>query len=30
MLDNKPGSDRIVGKARALATGQVCRGGLTI
>jgi hypothetical protein len=30
LLDNKAGSDRIVGKARALATGQVCRGELTI
>ena len=30
ILDNKAGSDRIVGKARALATGQVCRGELTI
>jgi hypothetical protein len=30
ILDNKAGSDRIVGKARALATGQLCRGGLTI
>jgi hypothetical protein len=30
MLDNKAGSDRIVGRARALATGQVCRGALTI
>jgi hypothetical protein len=29
-LDNKPGSDRIVGKATALATGQTCRGALTI
>jgi hypothetical protein len=30
ILDNKAGSDRIVGKARALATGQLCRGELTI
>jgi hypothetical protein len=30
LLDNKPGSDRIVGKATALATGQTCRGELTI
>jgi hypothetical protein len=30
ILDNKAGSDRIVGKARALATGQICRGELTI
>jgi hypothetical protein len=30
MLDNKAGRDRIVGRARALATGQVCRGALTI
>jgi hypothetical protein len=29
-LDNKPGSDRIVGRARALANGQTCRGALTI
>jgi hypothetical protein len=30
LLRNQPGSDRIVGKATALATGQVCRGALTI
>ena len=30
LLDNKAGSDRIVGKATALATGQTCRGVLTI
>jgi hypothetical protein len=30
LLDNKAGSDRIVAKARALATGQTCRGALTI
>jgi hypothetical protein len=29
-LDDTAGSDRIVGKATALATGQVCRGELTI
>ena len=29
LLDNKAGSDRIVGKATALATGQTCRGELT-
>jgi hypothetical protein len=29
-LDNKPGSDRIVGKATALSSGQTCRGALTI
>jgi hypothetical protein len=29
-LDDKAGSDHIVGKATALASGQVCRGGLTI
>ena len=30
MLDDKAGSDRIVAKATALATGQTCRGALTI
>jgi hypothetical protein len=30
LLDNKAGQDHIVGKARALATGQTCRGGLRI
>jgi hypothetical protein len=30
LLDDMPGSDHIVGKATALATGQVCRGALTI
>lgn len=30
LLDNMAGSDRIVGKARALATGQICRGVLAI
>jgi hypothetical protein len=30
LLDNKAGNDRIVGRARALATGQICRGALTI
>ena len=30
LLDNTAGSDRIVGKATALATGQTCRGALTI
>jgi hypothetical protein len=30
LLVNRAGSDRIVGKARALATGQTCRGALTI
>ena len=30
MLDDKAGSDRIVGKATALATGQTCRGALSI
>jgi hypothetical protein len=29
-LDDKPGTDRIVGKAVALTSGQVCRGALTI
>jgi hypothetical protein len=29
-LDDKAGRDHIVGKARALASGQVCRGELTI
>ena len=29
-LDDKAGSDRIVGKATALATGQTCRGELSI
>jgi len=30
LLNNTAGSDRIVAKARALATGQTCRGALTI
>jgi hypothetical protein len=30
LLDNTAGSDRIVGKATALATGQTCRGALMI
>jgi hypothetical protein len=30
LLDNKPGSDRIVGKATALSSGQTCRGALRI
>lgn len=30
LLDDKAGSDRIVAKATALATGQTCRGALTI
>lgn len=30
LLRNMPGGDHIVGKARALATGQTCRGALTI
>ena len=30
MLDNKAGTDHIVAKATALATGQTCRGGLRI
>ena len=30
LLNNRPGPDRIVGKATALATGQTCRGVLTI
>jgi hypothetical protein len=30
LLDNMAGSDRIVGKATALAAGQTCRGALTI
>ena len=30
LLDDKAGSDRIVAKARALATGQTCRGALTV
>jgi hypothetical protein len=30
LLDDKAGSDHIVGKATALATGQTCRGELTI
>ena len=29
-ISNSAGSDRIVARARALATGQVCRGSLTI
>ena len=29
-LDDKAGADRIVGKATALATGQTCRGTLSI
>jgi hypothetical protein len=28
LLPNMPGGDHIVGKARALATGQICRGEL--
>jgi hypothetical protein len=30
LLDNTAGSDRIVGKATSLTTGQTCRGALTI
>jgi hypothetical protein len=30
LLDNKAGSDRIVGKATALSNGQTCRGALAI
>ena len=30
MLDNKAGSDHIVAKARALSSGQTCRGALSI
>jgi hypothetical protein len=30
LLDNKAGSDRIVGKATALSSGQTCRGALRI
>jgi hypothetical protein len=30
LLDNTAGSDQIVAKARALATGQTCRGALTV
>jgi hypothetical protein len=30
LLDNTAGSDRIVAKARSLATGQTCRGALTV
>jgi hypothetical protein len=30
LLDDKAGSDKVVAKARALATGQTCRGALTI
>jgi len=30
LLDDKAGSDRIVAKARALATDQTCRGALTV
>jgi hypothetical protein len=30
LLDNTAGSDRIVGKATALATGQTCHGALMI
>jgi hypothetical protein len=29
-LDNTAGSDQIIAKARALATGQTCRGALTV
>jgi hypothetical protein len=29
LLPNMPGGDHIVGTARALATGQTCRGALT-
>jgi len=29
-LDDKAGTDRIIGKATALATGQTCRGELSI
>jgi hypothetical protein len=30
LLDNKAGADRIVAKARALSSGQTCRGTLSI
>jgi len=30
LLDDKPGADHIVAKARSLATGQTCRGELTL
>jgi hypothetical protein len=30
LLDNKPGSDRIVGKATAISSVQTCRGALRI
>jgi hypothetical protein len=30
LLDNMPGEDHIVARARALATDQTCRGSLTI
>jgi hypothetical protein len=30
LLDNTAGSDEIVAKARGLATGQTCRGALTV
>jgi len=30
LLDNKAGSDRIVGKTTALSSGQTCRGALRI
>jgi len=30
LLDNKSGADRIVAKARALSSGQTCRGELSI
>jgi hypothetical protein len=30
IVDDKSGADRIVAKARALATGQTCRGELTV
>jgi hypothetical protein len=29
-LQNTPGADRIVARARALAGGETCRGALTI
>jgi len=30
LLSNSAGSDRIVARARALATGEICRGALTL
>ena len=30
LLDDKPGADHIVARARALATGQTCRGEITL